>query len=54
MMTLHSGEGSNMAMEDAATLTNLLTRLLHDGKTLPTTQQIKDLFKDYYKIQFEE
>ncbi|EHA19892.1 hypothetical protein ASPNIDRAFT_140908, partial [Aspergillus niger ATCC 1015] len=36
-------EGANMVIEDAATLRNLLTRLLRDGKTLPTSQQIDNL-----------
>lgn len=43
-----------MVIEDAATLRNLLTRLLRDGKTLPTSQQIDNLVNDYYKIRFEE
>ncbi|OJJ78133.1 hypothetical protein ASPBRDRAFT_50921 [Aspergillus brasiliensis CBS 101740] len=51
-MTPHSGQGANMAMEDAATLTNLLTRLLRDGKPLPGSQQIEDLFKQYHEIRF--
>lgn len=53
-MTPNIGQGANMAIEDAAALTNLLRNLLTQGGTsLPTGTQINTLLDQYRTIRYE-
>ena len=53
-MTPNIGQGANMAIEDAAVLTNLLRRLLGDFPTSPpTNDQIEMLLRRYRNIRFD-
>lgn len=53
-MTPNIGQGANMAIEDAAALTNLLRDLLAQGGTsLPTNTQIDTLLHQYRSIRHE-
>ncbi|CAI7628965.1 unnamed protein product [Penicillium bialowiezense] len=53
-MTPNIGQGANMAIEDAAALTNLLRNLLtQEGTSLPTDTQINTLLRQYRTIRYE-
>lgn len=52
-MTPNIGQGANMAIEDAAALTNLLRHLLKSpGTSLPTDAQMETLLRQYRKTRY--
>lgn len=53
-MTPNIGQGANMAIEDAAALTNLLRRLLKGpGSSLPSNAQIEMLLHQYRELRYQ-
>ncbi|PYI12650.1 hypothetical protein BO78DRAFT_412850 [Aspergillus sclerotiicarbonarius CBS 121057] len=52
-MTPIIGQGANMALEEAAALTNLLTRLVHQDEVMPTSQQVESLLNRFRQMRVD-